>query len=111
PLRRRMRLLTACDFWARELARAGGEPIPHVEPGLAALMQRAAARIGRTIETLSDGHPPPMPHGDAPDGRTEEAADAQATLMNLSAGEEASKAAHLLLRMDAALLRLATNRG
>ncbi|MGH7210711.1 MAG: FUSC family protein, partial [Acetobacteraceae bacterium] len=86
PLRRRMRLLTACDFWARELAHAGSEPIPHVEPGLAALMQRAAARIQRTIEALSGAHLPSPPQGDATDGRSEEAADAQATLMRLSAG-------------------------
>ncbi|MGA9867083.1 MAG: FUSC family protein [Acetobacteraceae bacterium] len=110
PLRRRMRLLTACEFWSRELGRIAREPGLRIDPDLTALMRRAAARIERTIEALSSAPMPSARLGDAPDGGIDEAADAQKTLASRPADQEPIKAAHLLLRIDAVLVRLARDR-
>ncbi len=74
-------------------------------------MRGAAARIERTIKALSSAPPRSPRPGGAADAGTEEASGAQKTLASRPTDEELAKAAHLLLRIDAALARLARDRG
>lgn len=101
---RGMRLLTACDFWARELGRLGGEAArPVDDPNLAELMRRTVARIERVIETLGRS----SSRDNESETATGQATDDLTALAGLPADAESVQGAHLLLRIEAALLRLA----
>ncbi|MBW4092821.1 MAG: FUSC family protein [Proteobacteria bacterium] len=100
-LRRHMLLLEACEQWARELGQMSLNGVRLADPALARAAQESVARITTTLPSLigrlADATPPgPIDAAPAPNGTP-----------NLEGGLP-ERAVRLLLRIDAALVHLAT---
>ncbi len=105
-LRRRASLLSACDYWARELGWYGNQATRPVGPEVAALMGDTVARIERATERLCTTSDRLRIDATLSNTWIEEAAQAQAALARIHDDLAWPSAAHLLLRIEAALFHL-----
>ncbi|HEY6430705.1 MAG TPA: FUSC family protein [Acetobacteraceae bacterium] len=96
-LRERVLLLQACDEWAQELGRFALQGVRLCDPDLLALARTTAATISANIAALLE----PVPPGD----RTE---PPRLSLPAVPLNDAQHYAVRLLLRIDAAILRLMT---
>jgi uncharacterized membrane protein YccC len=100
PLHRRMLLLEGCELWARELGQIGLQPAKLEHPRLIRLVRETVARIDNTVSELiqhsTDLSTTPQT-GDEPAGEPVEIP-----------GLRLPRAVRLLLRIDGALVHLAS---